>query len=402
MDQSVTHEKRDFLLKLVKKHVASDGALSHTFVRYDSQGNARKATPEDISLYYASKTATLVLEVLLMVFFTAFGLGAFGTAAWGEAVLGSGWIVNWQGMIAVTVVYAVVGFLLLTLYAYFAYEYCIYGDEQIDELMANLAAIFTMYITTLALLLRYFGLSDVDNDDDDLNFRRLLIVVMTSSGALSTILLVRAMTRHSTVEVTVSIGNQDWACLQAGTPSSNTILHGTVPRPWLSTIYSSVVWLSTAALLSFVVWLLVLGTARSTVPDHFHAIYLTTFITLGAVSVVLTVAWILWTWGSGLVKRCFAAHFDVFYVSHALFIAAIVFMLLGYRYTYSEVPDDYFPDGTTIPSLKLAYWNKISILQFVLLPIFSMAVAKGAMLMSQEYPIDVHRYAKKSEEKFGK
>jgi hypothetical protein len=305
-------------------------------------------------------------------------------------------------MIIVISLFSGIGATLIAVYLYLARQFSIHGDQQIDDLAANVAAWTVMFAVGLGLLIKYFLL---DHATGDSNFRRILFSVITTYGLIGTATIVRAMSRHFVVEKDVHIGLQIWRYSTHNEHSTgdisggkdgqhSTIYYHTIKPTPQSMVYVVIMWFSSACLVAFSAWLLYISIGKLAPPADFHMIYLTTFITLGIVYVLLSVAWFIWSWVSKPFRSCFSAHFDVFCLSHCIFLAVVVFMLIGYRYTYSSVPNDFFPDETTVPALKLAYWTKISILQLILFPLVAMGVAKGGCLMANEYPVDLERYAK--------
>jgi hypothetical protein len=113
---------------------------------------------------------------------------------------------------------------------------------------------------------------------------------------------------------------------------------------------------------------------------------------MGVMTLLLWLLWIGWSYASKNLKGQFAAHFDVYYLTHMILPVGVIFMLLGYRYVYSDVPDDYFDSPPTIvPALKLAYFQKIMMLQFILLPLVAIGIGKGFTMLGNMFPIDIHK-----------
>lgn len=147
----------------------------------------------------------------------------------------------------------------------------------------------------------------------------------------------------------------------------------------------------TCATLAMTIVVLVFGgVAVESIPP-FKLTYLGYFIGMGILFLFAWGMWIYWSWASKELKGSFAAHFDVYYLSHAILIGATIFMLIGYRYTYQHVPDDFFDSPPTIvPALKFAYFQKIVGLNLILLPLFTMGATKGLSMALSVFPVDVH------------
>jgi len=153
-------------------------------------------------------------------------------------------------------------------------------------------------------------------------------------------------------------------------------------------------WITTLLCIAFSIWFLWDIVGASVVPE-FYTIYLTTFIGLGTMFVVLTVVWVCWNMMTEQFHGAFTAHFDVFYAAHAIYIAAFLLMLVGYRYVYWHVPNTQFENpGVTVPALKLAYFNKIATVLFTLLPFLAMGGGKGVCLMATQWPLDFIKWSK--------
>lgn len=387
---------------LTKKVKQVAGSFSgHTFSIYGSTGDlVKQGEKDEIDSYYFYKGSVLAVEFAWFLYFLAFGFGAFATVVV-EVDYGSGWLISLVGMYSIIGVFTGVGALLLLLYIFFCVKFMHHGDEQLDELLSNVLAIGTMYFVLLGLLVKFFVFNDTDNDNDDLNFRRLLYTVFTGYGIFGMVIIIKAITRHMTIAKEVMINYQTWRAspynegiMETKVQSKGTIYaveYNAKPHKRII-LFMFVMWISTAIILALSVWLLFLSVGSSAVPD-FGIIYMVTAITMGTTYVVLTLTWISWSFMSVHYKACFTSHFDVFYATHAIYLAVVCFMLIGYRYTYWYVPDTFFESpGVTVPALKLAYFNKISILQFIMLPLLAMGIGKGVCLMANEYPVDLKKY----------
>jgi hypothetical protein len=414
-DQESGYSSHSSAPSLRKKVIQTAGNLTsrkHVFSVYDGNGDVVSGITDDQKdNYYYYKGAVLILEALLFLYFLVFGLGAFATII-AEIELGSGWLIEWTGMVIIISIFAGLGFILIGLYCYFSAQFMKHGDEQFDELLANVMALSTMYLCAFGLLVKFFVLDDTNNTSDDLNFRRLLFTVVACYGIFGLILIIRAIARHLSVEKTVMINYQHWMYSTYNCPSemayetptpnkSDTIyVHEHTAKPHWGVIgFMITMWVTTAVCLALTIWLLWMIVGEKTAPE-FRTLYLTNFIALGSLYVILTVVWAAWNMMSEHYKGCFTAHFDVFYGTHAVYIAVIVFMLIGYRYTYWYVPDAFFENpGVTVPALKMAYFTKLAILMFVLLPLLAMGIAKGTCLMINEWPVNLPKYRQLFEDK---
>lgn len=350
--------------------------------------------------YHWYKKGLLILEFLWFAFFVCFGIGAFATTIV-EVDIGSGWVIGSSGMIAVISVYTAVGVILSGLYIWVSVGFMRWGDEQLDEFLANLFAILTMFITGMGLLIEYFVIFDtekdlggLDNSNNDLNFRRVIHSIFAVYGIFGLMIIIRCITRHLAVEKVIIVNEafgQQSLDIYKTTYKARTTANLTISAFFM--------WISSSIIMSFIIWHLVVIINASAVPP-FKTIYLTTYITLGIVFLALTALSILWYFSSKSISGAFNAHMDSFYWSHAIMCVAIIVMLVGYRYTYNSVPDNQpcitcpiEDPAITVPALKLAYFNKLAIVELALLPLLAMGIAKGVAIMAVEFPI-IHKKPK--------
>lgn len=384
---------------LIKAHKSRD--IQHGVGYYkivDGKEVQVENTPDFDREYRTTKIALLIVEVLAFVFFLSFGVAGFGLAVV-EADMGVGtWPIGRPSMIAIITIYAILGAALLGSHVFLSVKFSKVGEEQLDDLAANAAALFTMFITTLGLLSRYFVLT-IDDSTDDHSLRRLIYVTIEGFGLFSVIIIVRSLSRHTAVARKVIIDHQFWRTQGIEMINKNAQTDGRIEhfvRQYITTPgYGRIGFLVlmgvyTSTLLSLTIWLLVKGGVAVDAIPSFNGVYLGYFVTMGVMITSLWFVWVCWSVEAKYLKGPFAAHFDVYYLTHMILPVSVIFMLIGYHYVYSQVPDNFFDVGATIvPALKFAYFQKIVMIQLLLLPLLAMGIAKGSAMLSNIYPVNI-------------
>jgi hypothetical protein len=341
---------------------------------------------EDKENFHLHKKRLLIVEILLFIYFGLFStLSVLSVIK--EIQIGSHMPVSHTTISVSCWIYGILGIFLMVVYLYLNVRD---EDHNTEEITSSSLCMLSMVLVSLGLLINYSVSHGGDEGDSTTNFRRTIQVVISTYGFTSIIILCKGICRHFSIHKTVDSTGKVRNVSDKEDAIFTTQYESSPGEKFL--LFVIITAFSTSIIVSMSIWFLILHVGTDVLPD-FGTIFHTIVVSWSFVFLLDLASVITWKRSYCRYKPSFTNNMEIFFIGQMIYIVMILFMLLGYRYNYWSVPDDQFETpGITIPTLKSAYLNKISILMMTTIPYLGMGMGRSLHVIRTRWPVILHKY----------